>query len=309
MNLFVACKKRGNPKSVVMAAEMNKASLVDDGRVLASLIAPTIAKGTIKRRPSVEALAQHHGLDTSALQLLQDLRRKYGSEPLLVSLLLRSQVIVLDPKDVDQVLQETPEPFSSASKEKRSALRHFEPSNILIADPEQRAELRPVHERALATGQRIHPFYEHFHAIIDEELQHMFDEQFSGESEFEIDWDTYAKAWSRITMRITLGDSARDDKDLIDTLDEIRQRVNWGFMAFAKHEKLDHYQARVSEYLEKREDGSLVSRLTKNSDLDLASQVAQWLFAFDAAALATNRALALLAVHSKEQDKAFREAQ
>src|SRR3954466_3488078 len=105
-----------------MASEMTQASLLDDGRVLASVIAPTIAKGTIKRRPSVEALAQHHGLDTTALQLLQDLRRKYGSEPLLVSILFRSQVIVLDPKDVEQVLLETPEPFTSASKEKRSAL-------------------------------------------------------------------------------------------------------------------------------------------------------------------------------------------
>ncbi|GAB1319539.1 hypothetical protein MFIFM68171_09749 [Madurella fahalii] len=291
-----------------MATEMTKASLLDDGRVLASVIAPTIAKGTIKRRPSVEALAQHHGLDTSALQLLQDLRRKYGSEPLLVSILFRSQVIVLDPKDVEQILLETPEPFSSASKEKRSALRHFEPGNILIADPEQRAQLRPVHEHTLATNERIHPLYEHFQAIINDELRHVFDSNVD-KAEFDIDWTVFAKAWSRITTRLTLGDSARDDKDLIETLDDIRHRANWGFMALTDHSKLDHYQARVSEYLERREEGSLVSRLPKDSNLDLASQVAQWLFAFDAAALATYRALALLALHPEEQEKAFQEAQ
>lgn len=220
-----------------MAPEMTKASLLDDGRVFASGIAPTVAKGIIKRRPSVEALAQNHSLDTAALELLQDLRRKYDSEPLLVSILFRSQVIVLDPRDLDQVLSGTPEPFASASEEKRSALRHFEPSNILIADSEQRAELRPVHEQTLVTNKRIRPFAKRFQAIIDEELRHLCKEA-GDKSEFDVDWNTFAKALSRITIRITLGDSVRDDKDLINTLDDIRQQANWGFMAFMDHSKL-----------------------------------------------------------------------
>ncbi|KAK3984504.1 cytochrome P450 [Cladorrhinum sp. PSN332] len=84
---------------------------------------------------------------------------------------------------------------------------------------------------------------------------------------------------------------------------------NWGFLAFTDHNKLERYQELVTKYLEKREEGSLVSRLPKNKDnIDLASQVAQWLFAFDAAAMATYRALALLAAHPKEQDTAFQEA-
>lgn len=53
----------------------------------------------------------------------------------------------------------------------------------------------------------------------------------------------------------------------------------------------------------------MVSRLPKDSDVDLASQVAQWLFAFDAAALAAYRALALLALHPEKQENAFQEAQ
>jgi hypothetical protein len=168
--------------------------------------------------------------------------------------------------------------------------------------------LGPVHEHTLATNQRIHPLSEHFQAIIHEELRHVFEE--SGDrSEFDIDWTTFAKAWSRITIRLTLGDSARDNKDLINMLDVIRHRANWGFMAFTDHSKLEHYHARVSEYLERREESSLVSRFPKDSNLDLGSQVAQWLFAFDAAALATYRALALLALHPEAQDKASWEAQ
>lgn len=303
-----------------MATEkVTQASLLDDGRILASVIAPTIAKGTIKRRPSVEALAQHHGLDTSALKLLQDLRRKYGSGPLLVSILFRSQVLVLSAADAAQVLTETPEIFSSASKEKKSALRHFEQGNILIADDEMRSRLRPVHERALATGEKIHPFARRMREVVDQELQLLGDE-FGGEKggQFDMDWDLFGKIWSRVILRIALGDSARDDQELVNTLNDIRQRGNWGFMAFTDESKLEEYRAQVSRYLERREEGSLVSRLPTSSshapnansedELDLPSQVAQWLFAFDAAALATFRALALLASHPEHQDTARKEA-
>ncbi|RYP77934.1 hypothetical protein DL770_006974 [Monosporascus sp. CRB-9-2] len=274
--------------SETQPAEITETSLLDTLRVLTSVVAPTIAKGVIKRRPSVEALAQHHGLDTAALELLQDLRKKYGSDPLQLSVLLRSQVLVMDPKDVEQVLSETPTPFGSASKEKRSALRHFEPSNILIADTEQRAQLRPAHEHALATNERIHPYAGRFEQVIQEELRLLFDDV-DNKPEFDLDWNTFAKAWSKITLRIALGDSARDDKQLINDLDDIRHRANWGFLAFTDHSKLESYQA-------------------QDSNVDWASQVAQWLFAFDAAAMATYRALALLGAHPEHQEKAFQEA-
>ncbi|RYP72617.1 hypothetical protein DL771_004112 [Monosporascus sp. 5C6A] len=282
------------------SSQINETSLLDTLRVLTSVVAPTVAKGVIKRRPSVEALAQHHGLDTKALQLLQDLRRKYGSDPLQLNVLLRSQVLILDPKHVAQVLSLTPIPFGSASKEKRSALRHFEPSNILIADPEQRSQLRPIHEHALATNSRIHPFASRFSHIIPSELSPLF----SSET---LDWTAFSTAWSKITLRIALGDSARDDNDLIDDLDYIRQKANWGFMAFTDKSRLESYQAKVNKYISKREEGSLVSRLP-GGNVDLASQVAQWLFAFDAAAMATFRALALLGAHPQEQERVFGEA-
>ncbi|KAM7198722.1 Cytochrome P450 [Naviculisporaceae sp. PSN 640] len=277
-----------------MAPEkINQASLLDDGRVLAGLIAPTIAKGTIKRRPAVESLAQHHGLDTSALQLLQDLRHKYGSSPLLVSILFRSQVLILNSEDAVQVLQETPEFFTSASKEKKSALRHFEPGNVLIADDEMRDRLRPVHEEALATGEKIHPFAGRMRTVVDQELRAWGDENgASGQKgEVEMDWDMFGKIWSRIILRIALGDSARDDEELVATLNDIRQKGNWGFMAFTDDGKLEEYR---------EQPGS--------DDLDLPSQVAQWLFAFDAAALATFRAMALLASHPEHQETARKEA-
>jgi len=284
-----------------------EASIFDTVRVMKTVVAPTIAKGVIKRRASVEALAQHHGLDTKALRLLQDLRRKYGNGPLLLRFPFRSQVLLLDPSHVAQVLSETPVPFASASKEKRSALAHFEPGNILISDASRRAELRPVHEDALAANDRVHPFAEHFKNVVNEELQCLLDNP-DGGVKIDLDWDKFSQAWFRIIRRISLGDAARDDERLTGDLDNIRRRANWGFAAFTNKRKLESFQAQLERYLQNREEGSLVSRLPNSSGLDLESQVAQWLFAFDAAGMATFRALALLGCQPDQQSKAIEEA-
>ena len=204
------------------ASTVTKASILDTLRVVASVLAPTIAKGVIKRRPSMERMAQRRNLDLKAVKLMQDLRRKYGSGPLLLRLPFRPQILLLDAVDVKQVLKATPLSFSAASTEKRSALTHFEPGNVLISDGARRQELRPVHEQALATNQRVHPLVEKFKRIIDEELED-FPEMSATK---EVGWAEFSLRWFRIVRRITLGDAARDDSELTDLLDALRRRAN-----------------------------------------------------------------------------------
>lgn len=87
-----------------------------------------------------------------------------------------------------QVLEGTPIPFGQATKEKKSALEHFEPGNLLISDPERRKQLRLVHEEALATKQRVHPFAERFNHVINEELDSLL-QSMNDNDEMELDWD------------------------------------------------------------------------------------------------------------------------
>lgn len=288
---------------------MSQASIYDSLRVFQTVIVPTLAKGVIKRRPWVEAIAQHLGLDTSAVQLLQELRKKYGPSPLLLWLPFRSQVVILDPKDASQVLFGTPVPFTSATKEKKSSLGHFEPNHILIAGPERRAQLRPLHENVLATKDRTHPLMERFQTVINEELDSLLPPT-STSPETTLDFPTFSEAWFRIVRRITLGDAARDDNDLTTTLDAIRLRGNWGFMAPADDSKISAVQSKLAHYIQTAEAGSLASLLPKDpsSNLDLVSQITHYLFGFDAAAIATVRALALLGSHPDAQAKARDEA-
>lgn len=169
------------------------ANAADTARVIKTVLTPTLAKGVIKRRPLVEAAAQHHELDTKALRLLQELRDRYGNGPLILDIPLRPQVLPLDTSHVEQVLNETPVPFSTASQEKQSALAHFEPGHILISSPSRRAELRPVHEGALATCERVHHCAEHFRAIVKRELQPLLSDIESNRGT-ELNWYDFSQA-------------------------------------------------------------------------------------------------------------------
>ena len=281
------------------STEPAAASFFDTLRVVRSVLAPTIAKGVIKRRPMMEATAEHRHLDARAVQLMQRLRAKYGDGPLKLRIPFRPQVLLLNAAHVAQVLDGAPTPFNPASKEKRSALAHFEPGNVLISEPERREELRPAHEEALATNTRLHPFHDRFQAIIGEEFQDLLS---LSAADARVGWKDFSQPWFRVVRRVVLGDRARDDTNLTEILDDLRRRANWAFAVPANRKKLEEFQMRLATYLQDPEPGSLISRLPRDRGLQLESQVAQWLFAFDAAGIASFRALALVGCHPETQE-------
>ncbi|RWY68429.1 cytochrome P450 [Rhizobium leguminosarum] len=275
---------------------INRASRIDTLRVVAAVMVPTAAKGVIIRRPIMERLAQRQDLDTGAVSQMQRLVKKYGREPLLLPVPFRPQLLVFDPSDVSTVLECSVQPFATATRVKRSALAHFEPKNVLISDAARRAELRPIHEHALASAGRLHPSSAGFKTIVDSELLEILD-GIGSDRPNELDWSAFSRAWFRIVRRTVLGDRARNDVTLTKTLNDLRSRANWAFAASIDRRKRRQFQQQLGQYLREPEEGSLIARLPKGSDFDLESQVAQWLFAFDAAGVAVFRTLALLACH------------
>ncbi|MBY5405559.1 cytochrome P450 [Rhizobium leguminosarum] len=288
-------------------ARINRASWIDTLRVVAAVMVPTAAKGIIIRRPITERLAQRQGLDTGAVKQMQRLVKKYGRAPLLLPIPFRPQLLILDPVDVSTVLQCSPQPFATATREKRAALAHFEPENVLISDASQRAELRPIHEHALASADRLHPSTARFKAIVDTELLEVLN-GIGSDGRNELDWSAFSPAWFRIVRRIVLGDLARNDVTLTKTLNDLRSRANWAFAASIDRRKRRQFHQQLGQYLRQPGEGSLIGRLPKGSDFGLESQVAQWLFAFDAAGIAIFRTLALLACHPSYWAKAVDEA-
>src|SRR5947207_4238886 len=280
-----------------------RASLIDALGVFGSIMLPTFGKGILIRRPTMEAAAQRMGFDTGAVKTMQRLRRKHGPAPLLLAIPRRPQLLLLDPGDVIKVLNGTPRPFRTDTNEKRAALNHFEPGNVLVADPARRAVLRPLHEAALPTSNTVHPLASRFREVIRDECQSILSARVS-----EITWPMFAGAWFRVVRRIVLGDRARDDEELTMLLNRLRRRANWAFFLPQDRAAREHLHERLQRYLTDAEKGSLVSMMPADARYEPSSQIAQWLFAFDPAGMTTFRTLALLAFHRQFVERAREEA-
>jgi len=123
-------------------------------------------------------------------------------------------------------------------------------------------------------------------------------------------WDVFAAGWWRMVRRLVLGDPAREDHELTAMLRRLRGDANWAFLAPERRALRDRFLRRLELHLSRAEPGSLaalVAAAPRSGRTAPVEQVPQWLFAFDAAGMATFRALALLAAHPAEAERAREE--
>ncbi|MCC2956516.1 cytochrome P450 [Massilia sp. IC2-477] len=274
-----------------------RASLLDTLALGLEVFAPLVAQGVIIRRPPMVALAERLDLDRRAVQRMQKLRDKYGRGPLMLPLPIRQQAVVLDPGHAKRVLDESPKPFSPASTEKRAALAHFEPQGVLLSTGAQRSERRRFNEAALDTANPMHRMAAGFLPLVEEEAAAMLA---AARDKGSLDWDTWSQAWYRMFRRVVLGNSAADDHALQAMITRLRGAANWAGFHPTMRAKRERFLARIQEYLDRAEAGSLagyMAHIPRNSTTEPRQQVPQWLFAFDAAVIASFRALALLDSH------------
>jgi len=279
------------------------ASVADTLAAVAEVVLPTFAKGIILRRPRVEALAERLDLDGRAVRRMGALRDAYGDGPLLLRLPLRRQALLLSAADARRVLEETPDPFSPASREKRAALAHFEPDVSLISEGPARDSRRALNDVALESTRPVHGMAARFLGVVEEEIGRLARE---ARTLGRLDWAAFLPAWEAAVRRIVLGDSARDDAELTEMLRRLRAAANWAFLRPTKRSLRASFRARVEGHLARAEAGSLAGRLADlpGAKASPADQVAHWLFAFEAAGIATLRALALLAAHPEAAGRA-----
>jgi cytochrome P450 len=280
-------------------ASLPTATAADTVRVVNDILIPLVAQGAIVRRPWVSRLADRVGADDRALHLARRLRTTYGEGPLLVRLAHRTVALVLDPDDVRRLLDNTPEPFSAATREKAAALRHFQPHAVLVTDPPLRAPRRALNEHALETHQPVHRNADAMLTAIAEEF---------GTLSGTLGWDDFRDRWSRLVRRIVLGDAARDDTEVTRLLDGLRADANWAEFHRRDTRSRRRFQQVLDQYVAEAEPGSLVSDLPQVEDLDPAGQVPHWLFAFDAAGIALWRLFAVLATRPEETARIADEA-
>lgn len=285
-----------------------RASVLDTLALVAGVAAPTIAMGVLKRRPAVMRIAERLDFNGRAIGTLRRLRRKYGSGPLMLAIPGRAQAVILAPEHLPAVLDATPEPFTPASKEKRSALGHFEPEASLISKGAERTGRRRFNEEALDSSRPVHRMAE---ALTAPARAQMSDLRERALAAGELDWATFLDAWTRQVRTLVLGEEARDDEALTDMLARLREDGNWAFAHPRRPVLRKEMKARIDAHLARAAPGSLAGRiadLRPSPEQAAADQVAHWLFAFEPGGIAAYRALALLAAHPESQRRARAEA-
>ncbi|HMQ29230.1 MAG TPA: cytochrome P450 [Chloroflexaceae bacterium] len=288
---------------IAVRTELPTATPGETLAILSEVIVPTLAKGVIIRRPPVVAAADRLDLDRRAIRRVQGLRDKYGSGPLLLRTPVRTQALILDPAHVHRVLDESPEPFATASGEKRAALSHFQPRGVLISHGAERADRRRYNEQVLDTGSPMHRLAERFGAVVREEAELLLGAVRHRE---ELAWADFALAWFRVVRRVVFGDAARDDYELTTMIGRLRGDANWAFFKPRRRGLRDQFYARMGRYLAQGDPQSLAGVMAATHATSLTApshQVPQWLFAFDPAGMTTFRALALLATHPEPLER------
>ncbi|KUH82036.1 MULTISPECIES: cytochrome P450 [unclassified Mycobacterium] len=268
---------------------------------LVDLGAASIAAGVLARRRPVVRILEAVQADSRAVQRMQSLRREFGRGPVELAVPGRRMVVILDPEDVGRVLAQAPTPFHPANTEKRKALQWFQPHGVLISRGPIRQQRREYNDAVLDSGADIHRLADSFARTITEEARELVDD---AARRGRLDSARFMTAWWRLVRRLVLGDRARDDELITDALMRLRKAGNWSFLS------LPHYRARAKfleglhRYVEDPEPGSLagvVAQTPSSGAVDPVGQMPQWLFAFDAAGMASLRALALLATHPPER--------
>jgi cytochrome P450 len=273
------------------------ASIRDTLLIAAEVIAPTVAQGPIIRRRTVMALAERLDLNRRAVTRMQRMRDAYGPGPVLLRNPIRPQAVILDPQHVHRVLDQSPEPFATATDEKRAALAHFEPQGVLISHGAARAQRRSFNEEVLDAGQVMHCLASRFTPVVREEAALILD---VAERRRALTWNLFSEGWFRVVRRVVFGDGARDDEELRDLVDRLRHDANWAFMRRRRDDVRERFLTRLNEHLARAEAGSLAAIIAATPQDPTTApdhQVPQWLFAFDPAGMATFRTLALLATH------------
>lgn len=282
-------------------------SLRETASFLSGVFLPTMAKGPIVRRPRMVALAETLRLDERAVETVAALASRYQG-PVLLRIPIRRQMIVLQPRDVHRVLAGTPEPFSTASSEKKAALAHFQPRNSLVSTGAERTVRRALQDQVLDSSSPVHRLAASFLPIVAEEAGRLLQ---SATASGHLEWDSFIRSWYRLVRLVAFGDAAADNHELTDMLHELRADGNWAFLKPRKRRLRARFLAAVEHAMRTAPPGSLASVMTAIPRQDEAApveQIPQWLFAFEPAGMATFRTLAALTTHRDFLERAQREA-
>lgn len=283
-------------------------TVADTARVLRDVFAPVVARGAIRRRPALVSLAERRDHDRRAIDTLRRVRERAGDGPALLRMPhpRRDIAVLLSASDVAIALDGTPCPFSTVTPEKQAALRHFQPRGALISDEPERCPRRALNDHALEDAARraavaptVQAAADEFGARIVRALEGSGTGSSGPASETpsgRLTWVDFASAWSAYVAHVVFGPDA-ETATLERRLVSLRRAANWAYLHPQRRRTRARLYADIARLRDAAPPWSLAGPLRDIEAGDVSApddQIAHWLFAFDAGAMATWRAVGAL---------------
>lgn len=270
------------------------ASLLENVRFNALVIVPNAAQGIFRRRRTAVAAATTAGVDGHAVGLLGGMSRGHDGGPVWVRVVKDPALLLLDPADVERVLQGSPEPFASDPPPKRDGMAAFQPDALTISRGDLWRDRRRFVDAVLkspAEGKLLKGWEE----LCREELERTLTGPVAVAGG-ELDWDAFHELVQRVARRLILGDGAAEDEALTDLLGELMSEGNG--MPGEGGEGVVRLERMIARHVERADRGSLAGRFAgapSDSRTKPLGQVAHFLFALgDTLAINALRALAVI---------------
>ena len=274
--------------------EIPSASLLEGVRFTLFGVLPNVLQGLFRRRRRIVAVATRLDIDRHAAGTVSALRRRYGDGPVWIRVLTSRVLLALSVEDLRRILEGAPQPFAADPEAKRRGMSHFQPHALTISRGKTWEERRRFTEEVLDTGEPVHRLAVHFLTASREETEALIEE--AGP---ELGWDAFHRAMGRITRRVVLGRSARDDQEVSDLLAKLMDEANR--LPKERSDSFDPFMARLGFYADAAEEGSLAGLLAGApvaDETDPAGQLPHWMFAMgDTLSANAFRALALIVTH------------
>ncbi|MCR8898701.1 MULTISPECIES: cytochrome P450 [Gordonia] len=290
------------------APRLATAGVLDTARIIGGVLTPIVSEGVLARRKALVRLGGRLDTHARAARILDDIRERYEADALRLRF-PRAMVVALRPIAVQTILAATPDPFTSATREKVAAVGRFQPTGVLISDGERRRVRRQLNESALQTSSPVHSLHARCAEIVRSEV----DDLVASCPDGQLTWDRYVVSHWRMVRRLVFGDAARDDEEVTDLLTVLRHDANWAYAFPRRKSTYSRFRRRLEQLVARAPQDSLAGAIRDapvddRTDADPVGQIPQWLFAFDAVAVAVHRSLALLAAHPDASERAREDA-
>jgi hypothetical protein len=231
------------------------ASLAESLRFVATGLIPSLARGLFSPRPRAMKLLTRLNTDKRAIDTLDAIRQKHGGEG---ARLLGGKITVLWGENaIREVLDNSATDYASDAGAKKKGMSQFQPDALTLSRGEQWQDRRRFNEAVLLE----HSQDARIRDVIADEVDRLR----IGDG---LEWKHWEALFDHITLRVIFGDSARNDQELTELLEQLMRRAN-----------------RLI---------ALVGEAPQSDRTRIAQQIPHWIFAMrDTLGANTYRALAL----------------